>query len=483
MKIQKKIWVIVCVISIIASNISAQKVIRVTPKEINDVLINPGIGFNTFQMFNGDNLEVWIDVLNDVDLSKYGRNKDETNLNQPVAPIAYFRIQWTAIEPEQGKYRWDLIDGLLDIAHERNQSLMLRISPYSGKKRDDVPAWYREMVGPKREFAFPKWIVDPEDSRYAKYYGGMIRALGARYDGHPDLESIDVSIVGFAGENGGAELLSKNTMQALLDPYIEGFTKTQLVVLIHGKEANDYITSKATVGWRQDCLGDLGFWDRTPAWNHMYDYYPQTIIDYNMQDAWKKRPITFEICGIFDTWAMTEGFETWDLKEAYSNNQVQYIIDQSLKWHMSSFNGKSSPIPERWKPMVDEWLKKMGYRYVLRNFKYPDKVRANGRLNFESWWENKGVAPCYNKNYELAFRLKNEKTSLVLVTDADITTWLPGDALFNDGVFIPYGFSTGNYELQISIVDRQDRLPRIKLAIEGRDEEGWYTLGNIEVIK
>jgi len=133
--------------------------------------------------------------------------------------------------------------------------------------------------------------------------------------------------------------------------------------------------------------------------------------------------------------------------------------------------------------MVDEWIKKMGYRFVLRNFKYPDKVRANGKLSFESWWENKGVAPCYNKNYELALRLKNKESSIVLVTDADIREWLPGDAVYNDGVFIPYGLSPGNYELQISIIDRQYRQPRIKLAIEGRDEEGWYTLGNIEVTK
>lgn len=483
MEKRKNYLYVLCAFVLIMSDLSAQKLIRVTPGEIDDVLINPGIGFNTFQMFNGDNMDVWIDVLNSVDVSQYGKNEHSDNLNHPVASVAYFRIQWTAIEPEMGKYRWDIIDGLLDIARVRNQSLMLRISPYSGRKGDDVPAWYREKVGPKRDFAFPKWVVDPEDPLYARYFGAMIRALGARYDGHPDLESIDVSIVGFAGENGGAELLTKKTMQALLDPYIDSFKNTPLIVLIHGKEANEYITSKTTVGWRQDCLGDLGFWDRTPAWNHMYDYYPQTILDYNMQDAWKKAPVTFEICGIFDTWAMTEGFETWDLKEAYSNEQVQYIIDQSLKWHISSFNGKSSPVPDKWKPMVDEWLKKMGYRFVLRNFKYPDKVRANGKLNFESWWENKGVAPCYNKNFELALRLKNKESSIIHVTDADIRNWLPGDAVYNDGVFIPYGLTPGNYELQLSIVDRQYRLPRIKLAIEGRDEEGWYTLGNVEVTK
>lgn len=37
--------------------IFAQDMVIVRPKEIHDVLNNPGKGFTTFQMFNGDNLE------------------------------------------------------------------------------------------------------------------------------------------------------------------------------------------------------------------------------------------------------------------------------------------------------------------------------------------------------------------------------------------------------------------------------------------
>ncbi len=40
---------------------------------------------------------------------------------------------------------------------------------------------------------------------------------------------------------------------------------------------------------------------------------------------------------------------------------------------------------------------------------------------------------------------------------------------------------SGDYELQVGIVDRQSHKPIIKLAIKGRDEEGWYTIGNIEI--
>src|SRR5690349_2737549 len=96
------------------STVDAQKVTVVRPVEINDVLINPGMGLTTFQMFNGDNL-AFHDVLNEADINTFGKPGVQTNNNHPLTSIAYFRIQWRLIEPEQGKYRWDFIDALLNI--------------------------------------------------------------------------------------------------------------------------------------------------------------------------------------------------------------------------------------------------------------------------------------------------------------------------------------------------------------------------------
>lgn len=449
---------------------SIRKLVR--PQEINDVLYNPGIGFTTFQMFNGDNLPYY-DVVNKTDISVYGKTKSEENRNYPRTTLAYFRFQWQFIEPEQGKYRFDFLDSLLDIAKQKNQKIGLRISPYKGSPEDDVPAWYRALVGAKRDFGTHQFVIDPEDSRYALHFGNMIRALGKRYDGHPWLDHVDLAIVGLAGEGGGTEVLSDLTMHKLVDAYLESFTRTPLIALLHGKKSIEYIkaNAKGPIGWRQDCLGDLGFWAaEQDGWTHMFDYYPQTIVEYGMEDAWKTGPVSFEICGLF---------KTWDVKEKYSEEQVQYIIDQSLKWHMSSFNGKSSDVPVRWKPMMEEWIKKMGYRYVLRRFVYPSTIRNNSAVDFETWWENKGVAPCY-ANYQLAIRLKNGKQSEVFVTDADIRKWLPGDAIYN-GRFVPQLLSAGEYDIQVALIDPHSREAAIALAIKGKEQDGWYTMGKIRV--
>ena len=162
--------------------------------------------------------------------------------------------------------------------------------------------------------------------------------------------------------------------------------------------------------------------------------------------------------------------------------QIEFniIIDQSLKWHISSFNAKSSAVPKEWWPQVNRWLKRMGYRLVLRKFTYPAALRPNEKLSFTSWWENKGVAPCY-KRFVLALRLKNEKGTWVLPTDADIRKWLPGDALYDDAVFVPAHMLPGGYKLSIALLDPFSGQPEAKLAIAGLQPDGWYPLGSIVI--
>lgn len=455
------------------------KIVR--PHETDDILLNPGIGFTTFQRFNGDTQNVLegccgnfkegfpFEVLRD----------EEGNLKNPDYPlttIAYFRFYWMYIEPEEGVYRWDIIDQALATARERNQTLMLSLMPYGTESNYDVPAWYRKMVGNDKNFKYNnpvnKWLVDPEDPRYVEHYGKLIRELGKRYDGHPDLESVDIRIVGAWGEGGGTKFLTKETARALIDAYIESFRKTPIKLMLTDEYSNGYAISQADVGYRADCLGDLGFWATDQnGWTHMYDYYPQSIVNFGLEDAWKKAPVSFEMCG---------AFPGWEKKQGYDEEDVTYIFEQALKWHISSFNGKSSPIPEEYLPQVKDFLRRMGYRFVLRKFTYPSSVRRNEKLPFTSWWENKGVAPCYHE-FPLVIRLKNDQSETVFATSADVRDWLPGDNLYDDAIFIPSDMKAGEYDIQLALVDPITGKPKIKLAIEGKDDEGWYTLGSITV--
>ncbi|MBK8504600.1 MAG: DUF4832 domain-containing protein [Saprospiraceae bacterium] len=462
-----------------AQNKAGQVIFR--PHEIDDVLINPGIGFTTFQRFNGDTLnagEGWTEGF-PIDYQPF--KGALSTVGYPQTSIAYWRIYWKFLEPEMQKYRWDLIDQALDTAMRRGQKLMLRIAPYGTGPVTDVPEWYRQMVGDENDWNESKpvenWAVDPENVNYSIYFGGLIQALGERYDGHPGFESVDISIVGAWGEGAGSELLTQKTREKLIDAYTDAFQKTPLITLLMDEKTNQYARSKRYVGWRVDCIGDLGFWaSEQNGWTHMYDFYPQSIITHGVKDDWQNAPISLEICGTFLRWRDQEGYQSED---------VRYIFDQSLKWHISSFNAKSSPVPLEWQSLVDDWLKKMGYRFVLRRFSYPESVKRNGKLPFETWWENKGVAPCYVK-YPLAVRLRNPYHTTTLLTHADITTWLPGDNIYDDAVFVPADLPPGDYELEIALVSLPDRFnllphPEVKLAIADMKADGWYIMGKIVV--
>ncbi len=478
------------------------KEVRVLPKEINDVLTNPGIGFTTFQRFNGDELNEGIRWTEGLPIVYQKFDGDLTNKNYPQTSIAYFRVNWRFLEPEIEKYNWALIDKALRTAAERGQTLMLRISPYEAGDEKDVPDWYREMVGKETPQKSEHWRVDHEDSRFVQYFGGMIKALGERYDGHPDMESVDISFAGYWGEGEGTHLLSDNTRLALINAYIDNFKKTTLIfqplngdapdpgVLVKGTDIAAYWPDgrnngtgipaywldgskngvgkqMRNLGWRLDCLGDM----RPGGWNHMTDVYPQDIIKSGMSEAWKKAPVTLEICGTFSSWLQ---------KGKYSRDTVKYIFEQGLNWHMSSFNAKSSEVPKEWKSLVDEWLKKMGYRFVLRKFTYPSSVKVHGQLPITSWWQNKGVAPIY-RDYKFSVRLKNNKKTIVLNTDAHIRNWLPGDIVYDQNLYIPHNTPPGVYQIEIAIVSPDSFEPKVKLAIEGINEDGWYHMGEIEI--
>ncbi len=495
-RLSMKIFALCVLYGLLNQSITAQvsnnkpNEVRVLPKEINDVLINPGIGFTTLQRFNGDSLNEGSSWTEGLPIVYQKNNGNLVNKDYPQTSIAYFRVNWRFLEPEMQNYNWDMIDKALITAVDRGQTLMLRISPYEAGDEKDVPDWYRKMVGKETPQKSEHWRIDHNDPRFVQYFGGMVKALGLRYDGHPDIESVDISFAGYWGEGEGTHLLSDPVRLALINSYLDNFKKTTLIfqplngdapdpsVLVRGTNIAAYWPDGSNngtgkqmrnLGYRMDCYGDL----RKSDWNHMKDVYPEDIIKSGMNEAWKKAPVAFEICATFLSWLE---------KYKYSKEMVEYIFDQGLKWHMSSFNAKSSPVPEEWRSLVDIWLNKMGYRFVLRKFTYPETVKVDGQLPITSWWENKGVAPIY-RDYKFSIRLKNNKKTVILNTNADIRNWLPGDIIHDEKLYIPNDMPPGVYQLEIAIVSPDSFEPKVKLAIEGINKEGWYPMGEIEVQK
>jgi hypothetical protein len=199
----------------------------------------------------------------------------------------------------------------------------------------------------------------------------------------------------------------------------------------------------------------------------MLDVYPQQIVRAGIQNVWQRSPVSLETCDVPGSWK----------KEG---DDLDYILAQALRWHVSSVNIKSTAIPLEWKKLFDEFQKKLGYRFILRRLEYPKIVLAGTLQPFHMWWLNAGVAPVY-RPYDLALSLRSENGGAEIKLPVDVRKWLPGDAVFDGTVYIPESMKPGSYRLRVALLDLRTGRPAIKLAIEGLQPDGWYDLAPIEI--
>jgi hypothetical protein len=436
----------------------------VRPQEIHDVLVNPGMGITTFQRFNRQAIYPglrWSEVGPESIVAD-----SATSPEFPDTSVAYLRWFWSQIEPAQGKYHWDIIDLALEEARKHGQQLMIRVMPYD--QSNPLPQWYRQS-GARRanRDSDPDgkiWSPDAEDPLYFKHWSALILEMGRRYDGHPFLDTVDISTVGYWGEGWGPYLPGKQVQKDLIDLYFQAFKRTQLLMNFDEPDALAYGTQHGA-GWRLDCWGDMGRPGKNFA--HMLDIYPQQVARTGIQEVWRQRPVSLETCGTPGYWHEHQ----YDL---------DYIFEQALRWHASTINIKSTAIPAHWKARFEEFQKQIGYRFILRKLEYPSSVKASQMMPIKMWWLNAGVSPVYYA-YTLAVQFYSEQMSRIIPINSDIRQWLPGDAVYESSLYVPQELKPGKYRVRVGLLDPRTAQPAIRLAIQGRQPDGWYDLGEITV--
>ena len=278
------------------------------------------------------------------------------------------------------------------------------------------------------------------------------------------MNAVDISTVGYWGEGWGPYLPDWSVQQRLIDQYFEAFDRTRLLMNFDEPRALAYGTGRGA-GWRLDCWGDLG--GRGKNMMHMLDLYPQQVVRTGIQDVWRRSPVSLETCGTPLSW------KQW----GYTDKQLQSIFDQALRWHATSINIKSTAIPAEWKPAFREFEKKIGYRFVLRRLEYPSTAAAGdhdaGQHVVVERRRRAGV-------WRILARACASTTPSSRVP-VDVRKWLPGDAVFDGTLFVPESVKPGKQRVQVAMLSPRTGQPAIRLAIEGRQPDGWYDVGTIEI--
>ncbi|WP_081313108.1 DUF4832 domain-containing protein [Photobacterium damselae] len=481
----------------------------ITPQIYDGVLNNPDIGFTDFSS---------IDIRNDA----YSPEP-----SYPETSVVYYRWYWEQLEPKEGVYDFSIIDKTLQQAIKHHKKLVFRVmtlaSPNENYYGDPIfghkpilgiPCWLKQKListDPRGTYegcaTNTHFIPNYNQAYFKEKITKLMYALGKKYDGKSNILRIDVGIIGTWGEWNMAERTINRTYQPdmitqgysnedlyfyinLVNKAFPNTTKTMLIGSEH-EDTLSYSTLK-DFGWRADCLGDWKI-----GWNHMIDGYPATIEhakgngnypnsvpDHYFDSRWKQKPVDFEICNTMNQWARNSLL--------YSQAKVRETFNYALQMHASLINAKSKEIPERYRQIVQDTLKKLGYRFELVQLTMPKTAHAGENITLTSLWKNSGVAPSYN-NYPIQWRLRSSTSGKLIEfkTTTDITQWQPADNLLSQApinsvdniIKLPSNLPSDEYYIDVALVDPETKQPKIQLGIEGMLNNKWYEVAILNITR
>lgn len=428
---------------------------------------NPFTGFMSFQHFRGEKLYSDIVVTPEGNRTETERvecypvsdDAEEKGREQgyyPDTTIVYIRVLWREFEPKRGEYNYDFIDKIIADAKSHGQSLYFRLMAHSTRASDDVPEWLKKLI-PCPERPDGERVKDsPTDPLFLELFLEAVRKFGERYDREPTLDAVDISLPGAWGEGHRLEDYPERTLENIVDVYTSVFKHTQLIAQAGRPELIRYGERFTSIGWRGDGLGEP---------EHTFEKYPEKIS--KIDDVWQLAPVSFESYWWLGEWDR----QGWDIDK---------IIERTLDWHISSFNGKSMPAPEKWRDKIDYWISRMGYHFSIESFTAPLEVKAGEGMELELVINNIGVAPIY-KQLPLRVRLRHDHDEYVITTDVDIRSWYPGRNVNKTVLKLPKTIKPDSYSIEIGIT--ADNVPTVYFATDAKRYGSFYTVGEVTVVK
>ena len=466
---------------------------EILPTESSEQLRTPGVGLQDFMTRMPTEQQL-------ASCSLASKLESDDPLDPKTGSI-YLRMLWQHFEPTEGKYAWDKLDRVLECAAEKGQSVDIRLMlTYPGHKEcnpdqlaidpeciayESLPDWLIDRVNThttdlfaNAEYQLPDW----NDSLFIEKHTALVKALGKRYNNHPDLNSVDIGSVGAWGEwhlYGASQYMPTVEQQkAIIDLYKAAFPDTPLLALADSfyqeesrefGEISTYLRDTVQTGWRGDSWG-------LPYFN---DNRYQPINEW-IPDSWKKSPVNLEVSDVIFRWAGA-GF---DPSLEKNTKEIQASLDDAISWHVSQFNLKGDAVPEGFKSEFQSAAKKMGFRLVLRKAIVPESATINTPVAIKLDWENVGIAPPY-RDFRIALRIKDEtgKIKAQMISEQSVKGWLPDQLIkTNPLLTLPADLTSGSYALEVALVFHSAISRTLPIAVVGSGNDHWYPLGAVTVV-
>ena len=389
--------------------------------------------------------------------------------------VGYVRFNWADAEPEEGRYNWSLIDEVMAAWKARGAAVALRVMTCNAHSSGyyTSPKWLFDAGCQGFEYLqggddptsggrrIPRIEPDYSDPIYLARHRSFLEALGRRYDGHPQVEFLDIGSYGVWGEWHTPHPVSVEVRRQIVDLYLAAFSRTPLVFMSDDAEVLDYALARGT-GLRRDGVGSP--WHEE-NWIGSQKYSRVR----GMADAWQRAPVVFEWFGDYD-YLKSRG---WSFDAA---------VDFMLRNHVTLVNDNIGRVPPEAMPQLEKLARLAGYRWVLRELQHERKVRRAGTLNLSMQWDNVGVGRLYHPFTLRAFLVTDAGfPALTVDLKADPRRWLPGRHRVAETIRVPEELAAGEYTVALALVDPAGHRPALRLAIEAPEHEGRYGVSRVTV--
>jgi len=390
--------------------------------------------------------------------------------------VAYIRLNWMDLEPEEGKFDWHRIDNAIEAARQREMRIAFRIMTTSAhssgyycspkwlfdagcKSFDYIRGGSDPTSGGKR---IPRIEPDYSDPIYLSRHSRFLRELAKRYDGSPAVEFLDIGSYGIWGEWHTPHPAGIEIRRQIIDFYADAFHRTPFVMMSIDAEALAYALQRGA-GMRRDAVG----WpplEQDWIGSKRYAGVP------GMADAWKNAPVVFEWYGDYKYLESKK----WPLDRA-----IQFMLDN----HVSLINDNLGAVPPEIMPKLMVLTRRAGYRFVLREVSHLKQVRRGARFPVRMKWSNVGVARLYSQ-CALELSLLDPQGTVVTrnLAQLDPRSWLPGDVACEGAIDVGADLPPGRYGIGLALVDATGR-PAIRLAIDHPQADLRYGVSEITVVR
>jgi len=407
----------------------------------------------------------------------------------PGLRTVYLRLGWSFLEPEEGKFNWELIDTVINKWTAKGYNISFRIT---SKETDNLvfatPEWVKAAgaKGSFREESKTKnWEPDYGDPVFLEKLENFHRAFAAKYADKPWLEYIDIGSIGEWGEGHTAYSGWHDVPVEVVEKHIMMYRRCypDNIIII----SDDYLEQRdaddnADIAILECCMKNrIGFRDDSSCvnWYVTLGFGYSNIRSPEIFDlVWEKIPVVLES----DHYNSVKRYNLWDEGRRFEKG-IEETHASIIGFHHW---------PREWlaenQTVARRLANKCGYWYFPKYAVLPDTLRKNSDRNYlRMTWENHGVAPAYH-HYDLRVQLRNresEKVFFLDLTESDNRKWMPGRIVGEYYMLkLPESLLPGKYDIKIGLFDncRQKEIP-IQLALKEsrRSDDGYYKMGEIIV--